>query len=152
MKYFRTISLVSTVFLLSSCTNNETYERDTSPGEVVTITLDDVDKKIADKETFLIVLSQSTCEHCILMSNMIYEYKQDHRFTLFNVTLDAEVGNENTIKKRIHINFPNFEITPSLYYVENGKLKDELQHPNSEITEKSFDTFIMKHKIDEMEK
>lgn len=147
-KLFACFMMVTLTVMLSACSSS--YERDTSAGEVIDITVNEMSEKINKKETFAIVFTQTTCSHCIDFKNMLSGYLLDHKVTLYDVVLDEAPQDEQqknleTIRKT----FPGLKDTPSLYYVKAGEMDAMFNMGKEGITKDKFDDWVQEHKLDE---
>ncbi len=133
---------------LTGC--GSSYERDTSAGEVVNITVAEMQEMIDKKESFAIVFTQTTCAHCIEFKEMLNTYLLDHNVVLYDVVLDEAPADQrksdlNTIRET----FPGMNQTPSLYYVKDGELENQLENGEEGLTQKRFDDWVQRYKLDE---
>lgn len=136
------------LIFLTGC--GSSYERDTSAGEVVNITVAEMQEMIDKKESFAIVFTQTTCAHCIEFKEMLNTYLLDHNVVLYDVVLDEAPADQrksdlNTIRET----FPGMNQTPSLYYVKDGELENQLENGEEGLTQKRFDDWVQRYKLDE---
>ncbi|MCX0397379.1 thioredoxin family protein [Clostridium perfringens] len=123
------------------------YLRDTSKGSIVEIKLDDA-ILIAEKEESIILFTQSTCKDCINLKKILIPYLENHKVSINEVVLDNEGTSKEEIqnnRKKINKVFPEFDSTPSMYYVKNGKIIDEIFEVKSE---EELDQWVIKNKLD----
>ncbi|MEF2782040.1 thioredoxin [Erysipelotrichaceae bacterium HCN-30851] len=133
---------------LTGC--GSSYERDTSTGEVINIRVAEMQEMIDNKESFAIVFTQTTCGHCIEFKEMLNTYLLDHNVVLYDVVLDEAPADErkselNTIRET----FPGMNQTPSLYYVKDGEMENQLENGEEGLTEERFDDWVQRYKLDE---
>lgn len=148
MKKITCMIMVALTLVLSGCSSK--YERDSNPGKLKDITVSQLEEKLAKKETFPIVFTQSFCSFCINFKDMLAGYLPDHNVTLYDVVLDEAPKDEqqknlDTIRKT----FKGFNATPSLYYVKDGKLENTFDMGNDGITKDKFDKWVQTYKLDE---
>ncbi|HAT4220493.1 thioredoxin family protein [Clostridium perfringens] len=123
------------------------YLRDTSKGSIVEIKLDNA-ITIAEKEESIILFTQSTCKDCINLKKILITYLENHKVSINEVVLDNEGTSKEEIqnnRKKINKVFPEFDSTPSMYYVKNGKIIDEIFEVKSE---EELDQWVIKNKLD----
>ena len=144
MKKFMCLLGCILTLTLTACSSS--YERDENPGELINITVDEMQEKVDNKETFAIVFTKTTCDYCIKFHTMLSSYLLYHNITLYEVVLDEapqeeQKGNLKQINKTFDL-----DSTPTLYYVEEGKVDDKIV---GNIEEDPFDQWVVKHKLDE---
>lgn len=133
-------------FTFIGCGNKE-YERDTSSGEKILVSLDDALTMAKDEEA-IILLGRPTCRDCLILEDILASYLEDHKITIHEVNLDNEGTSEEEIqhnRNKINEVFPDFNSTPSMYYVKNGKVIDEIIEASSE---EELDKWVVKNKLD----
>ncbi len=69
---------------------------------------------------------------------------------LYDVVLDEAPADErkselNTIRET----FPGMNQTPSLYYVKDGEMENQLENGEEGLTEERFDDWVQRYKLDE---
>lgn len=147
MKRFIKLALVC-MLLIISITGCSEYKRNTSSGELIETKLDDVIKMVENKETFAVIFTRTTCKDCIELEKITTPYLENHDVSINEVVLDHEGTLDEEIqsnRKKINTIFHDFNSTPSMYYVKDGEVIDEIL----EITEESqLDEWIVKHKLD----
>lgn len=105
---------------------------------------------IDKKESFSIVFTQTGCKHCRSFHEMLDSYILYHNITLYEVVLDeAPASQRKANLKTIRKTFEGMDNTPSLYYVDQGKMDDSII---GEISEDAFDSWVVKHRLDEVKK
>ena len=130
---------------LGGCSSS--YERDSTPGEVVRVTVGEMQSMIDKKESFAIVFTQTQCSHCIVFHEMLDEYLLYHNITLYEVVLDEAPKEERSENlKKIRKTFKELDSTPTLYYVKDGKIEEEILGLTEE---DDFDDFVKEYKLDE---
>lgn len=148
MKKFACVIVIAFALVLSGCSSK--YKRDTSPGQVKNITVRQMEDKLAKKESFPIVFTQSFCEHCIDFMKMLDGYLPEHNITLYDVVLDEAPQDEQTKNlETIRKTFSGLNATPALYYVKEGKLENTFDMGKDGITKDKFDDWVQKNKLDE---
>lgn len=139
------------VLILFGCNSKtkqvEKIELTPSKGEVVAISLDEAVAKIEEKDTFVVVLSQTYCGHCMEFFSSSDDYTKEIGLTLYDVILDKEERTVNENMKIIQQYFSAFSATPTLYYVEEGKVIDSLNAANEEVTLDSYKQFLSENGI-----
>lgn len=147
MKRF-TILILVFMLVIISITGCGNYKRDTSSGSVVETRLDDIIKMVENKETFVVNFSRSTCKDCIKFNKILEPYLEDHNLNIKEVVLDNEGTSDEEIqsnRKKINSVFPDFNATPSTYYVKDGEIVDEIVEAKTEV---ELDEWVLKNKLD----
>lgn len=149
MKKIRMIIICS--ILLIGCSSdkekNNSVELSKDNGEVIAITLDEVIEKVENKESFVVIFSQTYCGSCIDFFIESDEYTIVIGLTLYDVSLDKESRDVDENMEIINKYFDNFSVTPAIYYVENGTVKDALNANNEEVNLNSFKEFLKENNI-----
>ena len=118
MKKIMYITTLCFLLLLSGCGG---YTRDETPGALRTISVADMEKKMKNKEDFVIVFTQSWCAHCEKFRDMLDEYLPKHHVIVYDVVIDKDPNPDRSGNiKKIQSYFKTMDSTPSLYYVEKG--------------------------------
>ena len=147
MKKIMYITTLCFLLLLSGCGG---YTRDETPGALRTISVADMEKKMKNKEDFVIVFTQSWCAHCEKFRDMLDEYLPKHHVIVYDVVIDKDPNPDRSGNiKKIQSYFKTMDSTPSLYYVEKGKVKDELENGDDGITKEKFNSWVQNFKLDE---
>ena len=125
------------------------YERNTNPGKVEQIMLSQLIEKMQNEETFTVMFTQTECGYCKEFNDILSEYQKDHGFVMYEVVLDHEEATPNENLTIIRPYFPDFRITPGIFYVSNGKCKSNLKPQKGTINEKNLDDWVRRNRIDE---
>lgn len=145
--------------LLTACGNTIKYERSTEPGIIQEITMDDVQRKIENKETFMFVFTQITCHNCAdFKEYVLTDYIQNHGFEFNEVVLSIFIDTKpvfewvkqhpNPIDQLEEGLTPEDVLTPTFYFVEKGEVKDIFI--GSKMTRKVLDEMVVKYRLDEV--
>ena len=142
MKVIKGLCCMLMIFLCSACS----YTRDETPGSLESVAYQDALQMIEDWKTFNLLLTADYCQHCQVLKEMLEEYLPTHHVDILEAQLmvDGKYLKMDEIKK----DFPEFEGTPDLYVIENGKIK---AHQAGSMTANEFDEFVRDHKLDEQE-
>ena len=124
------------------------YPRDTTPGEVITITMAQLEEKIANKETFVVSFETTYCMYCRRLHSILDDYLKDHHVSIYQVVLDLENATEEENLEKIHKHFEEFYTTPGVFYVKKGKNKSYLDTYTLGIEEDVIDQWIREKHID----
>lgn len=145
--------------LLTGCGYINKYERSTEPGVIVEITMDDVLRRMENKETFMFVFTQITCHNCAdFKEYVLKDYIQNHGFefneVVLSVFMDTKPVKEwiqqhpNPIDQLEEGLTPKDVLTPTFYFIENGEVKDI--YIGSKMTKKVLDEMVVKYRLDEV--
>lgn len=149
MKRIMCILTCLCLLLVSGCTSGYQYQRDDSAGNIEKITIEEMQEKIDNKETFALVFTQSWCEHCKLFLEMLDGYLPTHNVTIYDVVLDEDPIEDQAQKLEIiRKTFPKMNSTPELYYVKDGAKEAQLVAGEDGITEESFDSWVQNYQLD----
>ena len=140
----RFLAFLMVTFLLCGCTS---YERDESAGEVIQISLADMESMMKKGQEFTIAFTQSMCVYCEDFHELFENYRQNHHVVLYEVPLEREKEQPNVNRAIIQQYFPEFDKTPGIFYANGGKCIDSI-HQSQRMTEELFDNWVKKHKLD----
>ncbi|HHD2754420.1 TPA: thioredoxin fold domain-containing protein [Clostridium perfringens] len=146
-KIINTLLIFILLFTFVGCGEKE-YVRDNSSGEILEVRLDDALTMAENKEESLIIFTQSTCKDCIKLKKILLPYLENHNILINEVVLDNEGTSKKEIqnnRKKINKIFPEFNSTPSMYYVKDGKIIDQIFEVTSE---EQLDEWVVKNKLD----
>jgi len=93
--------------------------------------LDDVIEKVDNKETFVLLLSQTTCSHCMAYKPKLQEVANKYEIMVFYLEVDLLSDDE---KKELKKYF-SYEGTPTTIFVINGEEKTAANRINGEATQ-----------------
>ena len=148
MKSFKGIILILSLILLVGCSANSSPA---SPSEIQTINLDQVDEKIANQDSFIVYYAQSDCGYSHDFDEILSEFVPNHPITIYKVLLDQE---ENATPAdnlaRVRNYFPTFHVTPSVYYVEKGIFKSDLNPESVEITKDMLEAWVKNNHLENL--
>lgn len=123
------------------------YSRDSSSGTVTEITLDQ-SLELAKEGENIILFTLSTCRDCKKMKSILEPYLENHSVEINEIVLDKEGTTDEEIqnnRRKINTVFPEFNSVPSMYYVKDGELIDEI----FEITEEGqLEEWVTNNKLD----
>lgn len=142
------------VLLLGACSsspvnndNESTIELTPNEGTVKKIAMQDVFEKMDNKETFVVLLSQTYCNACLKFFMLTDSYTEEIGLTLWDIILDDEPTSEEENLEMTNERFGHFSATPSIYYIENGEVKDSLCSDSVELTLETYQQFLTENNI-----
>lgn len=143
----RKIMIIAILFMMSGCASGS-YVRDMTDGRASEITLEEMQEKLDKKDTFVVAFTTSMCGYCQDFEKMLDSYLPTHNVDPFIIVLDKE--NRTAIENRKIINneFPEFDTTPGVFYVENGENKSYLPNERDGVNEVAFDKWVQENRID----
>lgn len=145
-KILSILFIFTMLFTITGCGERE-YIRDSSKGNISEVKLDDA-LTMAKKDEIIILFTQSTCKDCILLKEILIPYLENHNISIREVVLDNEGTSKEDIqnnRKKINEIFPEFNSTPSMYYLKDGKIIDEILEVTSE---EQLEEWVVKNKLD----
>ena len=144
--------LILLVFIFSvgnnSTKKNTSYQVDNTPGEIIYISLEEVQNKINQKDTFAITFSTTTCLYCKNYHDIFDQYIKKHHVVMYEVVLDNEPLSAKENRQIIQTNFPEFDTTPGVFYVEKGKKISYLDFKKEGLNKKTISKWIKKYQMD----
>ena len=124
------------------------YERDSSPGEILPLTLEEMRQMMEEDQSFAIVFTKEECPYCITFMSIFEPYIQKHRVTLYEVNLTAEDRDQNDNKMIIQTYFPEFNTVPGVFSVKNGEEESYLDLYRLGIDETVIDQWVQAYQLD----
>lgn len=124
------------------------YKRDETPGEIITITLAEMEEKMVKGETFVVSFVTTYCMYCQEFDAMLEEYIKKHHVVMYQVILDKENATENENLQIIHKYFKEFFSTPGIFYAKDGQNASYLDTYNLGMDEEVFDAWVKQNQID----
>lgn len=148
MKFLKGILFTFSLVLLVGCS---TSVSSASPGEIVLVNLDQIDEKVKNQDSFIVYYAQSDCGYCHDFDEILSEYIPEHPVKIFKVLLDQEKNAtpaDNLARVRNY--FPTFHVTPSVYYVEKGIFKSDLNPESVQITKDMLEAWVKNNHLENL--
>lgn len=139
--------IIAAILFMAGC-SRDGYERSRESGEIIEISLNEMEEMMAAQESFVVSFETTYCMYCAQFEEIFREYIQDHEVTLYRVILDEEATGEQENLAIIHRYFPEFLTTPGIFYAENGKEKDYLDTYHLGISESVIDEWVVELQLD----
>lgn len=136
MKKIITLLLVVT-FILVGCT--KTKENVKEGIQQKYITLDELDKKIEAKDTFVFSVVSKTCSHCIEFKKYLERYKQNDTVYF----LEASELTKDDLN-RLFKKYPGITGTPTTFFYTEGKQNDTIFGYDEKTMEEKLNSFYKK--------
>lgn len=141
--------------LLAGCANNQ-YERSASQGHYASITTDNLNERLANKEDFVLAISRTTCSHCIhFKKDVLEDYINNHEINYYELVIDKlenidpiyEIIAEHPYPERFLTEDmdPNAIYTPVFYFITDGEYQETYL---GAMDTKTFDELIIKYQLD----
>ena len=140
--------IIAMSIMVSGC--GKFYNRDTRPGEIIKISMEEMETMMKEKETFTLVVTRDYCKYCAEFYELMESYLKNHHVKIYDVNIDENFGakSDENIEK-IEDMFPNFVGTPGIFYIEDGKLVNQLDNESQDLTKTLFDNWVQDYKMDE---
>lgn len=140
--------LLTLCLFVCGCT---AYQRDGRAGKVEVISVAQMEAKMEQKDTFVILFTQSWCSHCEELKIMLDNYLPAHYVTVYDVIIDKDpVDDKKGNLSKIQAYFETMDNTPALYYVVDGEIENQLEAGEDGFTKEKFDSWIQRYRIDEV--
>ena len=111
------IMAVAGMIYASTTLNKKTEEENK---HLVEITYQELEKKVNNKESFILVLTQTNCSHCHEYKPVLKKVLYDYDIYAYEVSTDKLTKEENAKLKDI----ANASGTPTTIFIENGEEKN----------------------------
>ena len=139
--------IIALSIMVSGC--GKFYNRDTRPGEIIKISMEEMETMMKEKETFTLVVTRAYCKYCAEFYELMESYLNNHHVKIYDVNIDENFGakSDENIEK-IEDMFPDFVGTPGIFYIEDGKLVNQLDNESQDLTKTLFDNWVQDYKMD----
>lgn len=121
MKKNNTLYIILTIILIAIISILIINNNNQPKGEYREITYNEINKKIENKETFILIVSQSTCSHCATYKPKIKIIAEDYGINAYYIDINLEKNKETFLKE-----FKLSGTTPTTIFINNGKEKSVL--------------------------
>lgn len=101
--------LIISFLLINKITNS-------NKGDLKPITFNEIQEKKANKEDFILIVSQSTCSHCASYKPKVKQITKDYGITVYYIDLDLEKDEDKVINE-LHLS----RSTPMTLFFIDGK-------------------------------
>lgn len=140
------------LFITGGCTSKpdkpfSEMEFNPGNGEVTSISLTDAIEKKENKETYILMFSQTYCSYCLDFFMETDSYTKEIGLSIYDVILDDETESQENTLSIIKDNFSSFSSTPSLYYIAEGKVQESLLSSDTEVNLDSYKRWLKKLQI-----
>lgn len=133
---FTTI-LVIILILGSSFLLLNTMANSKQKGELKEITYEEITKKVADEDSFILIVSQSTCSHCATYKPKIEQICKEHNLDVYYIDYDKCQNKTEFLNE-----FDLSGATPTTIFFQNGKEKSILNRIEGDISKQTvIETF-----------
>lgn len=138
--------------ILSACAfGNTKYERSSKAGILIPITLETTLERLEKGDTFVLLISQTTCGACKRLKEVLDVYLSNHEVMIHELVLDQYVNSQeefNHASEQLNQYVNDFRGTPALYYIKDGKSVGEVIGYDSERGIEPYDNFVQKFQLD----
>lgn len=126
------LAMLSCMLLMSGCSSGK--------GKIEFVSIEKTFEMMDEKETFVLLTSKESCSHCEDMKEMLKETLPEHDLIVYNVVLDesstdAYLSDQLALESRLD----RPSVTPHVYYIEKGEVKDELLGFSKQSPDKFWD-------------
>ena len=99
------------------------------------IEFDDLIKKIENDETFIFVISQTTCTHCATYKPKLEQAANDYKLEIYYIDVDLLSDEENTKLK----SYVSYEGTPVTIFLKDGEETSAITRINGDASREKID-------------
>lgn len=155
-KTFLCLMMMCTL-LISGC--SESYERDTNPGKIETISYETIKQKIENKDKFIVILVRDGCHHCEVYEESLNTYLKEHNVTVYSMNFMNEEEptkvwdevKEQIFEKKTE-DQAEFLGTPHTLVFEDGKMKESYSGAMTYDLGNmgDFEDLVVEYKLDEL--
>lgn len=116
-------------------------------GEVEAISLDEAIKMKESGESFLLMISQTYCGHCLEFFMEADPFTKEKGIKLWDIVLDDETESQEQILVKVRENFGEFSSTPSLYFIADNEVQSSLLSNKTEVNLESYENWLKELQI-----
>lgn len=118
------IILIAFILIATLSSNNK--------ASLINLTYKQVEEKIDNEDSFILVVSQSTCTHCATYKPKLEKISNDYELDIFYIDYDLE--NNNTQKEFLE-EFDLDGSTPITIFIKNGKQTNLFDRLEGDVSE-----------------
>ena len=118
------IILIAFILIATLSSNNK--------ASLINLTYKQVEEKIDNKDSFILVVSQSTCTHCASYKPKLEKISMDYELDIFYIDYDLE--NNNTQKEFLE-EFDLDGSTPITIFIKDGKQTNLFDRLEGDVSE-----------------
>ena len=111
-------------------------------GEIISITMAEMEEKMQNKESFLVSFVTTDCPYCHDFHDLLEDYVQDNSVIMYQVILDYEERPEEENRRLVTQRFEEFNTVPGVFYVQDGVNASYLDFYNLGISYDVFDSWV----------
>lgn len=101
-------------------------------GEFKEITYNEIQEKLNNKESFVLVISQSTCSNCATYKPKVKIIAEDYGLNIFYIDIDL-LENKDEVLKELKLSGS----TPTTLFIQNGEEKSMLNRLEGDLSSKT---------------
>lgn len=104
-------------------------------GDIIELNYIEVKEKVINKESFILVITQTTCSHCATYKPKLKEVAKDYNINVYYISLDLEKDAD----KRAFLKEFNFNgATPTTIFIKKGTEDSVLNRLVGDVSEKKI--------------
>lgn len=160
-KLLKLLLLLVCAAFLGACGSGKTEEpaapeeaketKDSETGQIISISMADMEEKLASKETFLVSFVTIDCPYCQEFHSMLVDYVQDHSIVMYQVILDYEETPEEENRAKIAEYFTEFNTVPGVFWVVDGENGSYLDTYHLGVGMDVFDEWVQENNMENRE-
>ena len=150
------VILVMCCFMFMGCTSTDSNTEDVQDSKIEikegtgtseVIVIDDLIKKMDNKESFVVIVTQTYCNSCMAFFMEADAFLTESGVPLLELNLDNEKKEPDEVLDILHDKLHEFVMTPSIYYVRDGEVKDYLLSSNERVQLSNYKEFLIRNNI-----
>lgn len=122
------ILTIITCFIILKNTNNKA-------GDLIELNYKEVKEKVNNKESFILLITQTTCSHCVTYKPKVKEIAKDYNLNVYFISIDLE---KETDKKAFLKEFNFSGATPTTIFIKNGTEDSVLNRLIGDVSKKKI--------------
>ena len=91
-------------------------------------------EKIQNKDSFVLLMSQTTCSHCKDFKPKLARISKEYKVNIYYIEIDLLTDEQNTELK----SYFNFSGTPTTVFVKDGEEKSAATRINGDVSEEKI--------------
>lgn len=124
------IVILAIIGMIYACVTLKGQEQN-EDNHLIEINFNELNKKVENKETFILLISQTECTHCLAYKPLLKKVLAKYDITAYELSLDKLSKEENAQLK----NIANVSGTPNTVFIFDGEEKNTANRIVGEATE-----------------
>lgn len=94
------------------------FSNNKNSGELIEVSFEEITDKVDNKDSFILVVSQSTCSHCATYKPKLMEITREYGINIYYINYDVE---DKKVQTKFLDEFNLSGATPTTIFIKDGK-------------------------------